>query len=269
MEKIKQEEFERLVDYMRDHYGVNLEKKKALVEGRLWSVINQKGFDSLDGYLRHVAADASGAEAGTLVTRLTTNYTYFMREDQHYKFLAEQALPPLIAGLRDKDLRIWSAGCSSGEEPYTIAMVIDALLGPAKTAWDAGILATDISPQMLRRANNAIYGEEQVKLLPPEWIGKYFIREGPDQYRVTEAIRREVTLRPFNLMRKDLPFKKKFHIIFCRNVMIYFDKPTRNALVSRFYDALAPGGYFFIGMSETLTKGETPFHVVQPSIYQK
>ena len=269
MEKISDSEFEQLVDYMKEHYGINLDKKLALVESRLWNVIRQKGFSSLKEYFQCVVADASGMEAGLLVTRLTTNYTFFMREDQHYQYLANHALPELIGKLREKDLCTWSAGCSSGEEPYTLAMVIDAFLGPAKNSWDAKILATDISPLMLNQAKEAVYSGDKLKDIPREWMNKYFVPVGANRFQVANDIRKEVVLRPFNLMEKTLPFKKKFHIIFCRNVMIYFDKETRGALVSRFFNALAPGGYFFIGMSETLTKGETPFTFVQPSIYKK
>ncbi|MDR3207265.1 MAG: chemotaxis protein CheR [Oscillospiraceae bacterium] len=268
MQKINREEFSRLVTYMHDSYGINLENKLALVEGRLWGVISQKGFDSLDEYFHYVISDTTGAEARMLVTKLTTNYTYFMREDQHYKFLTAQALPHFAASLRDRDLRLWSAGCSSGEEPYTTAMVLDEFFGPTKASWDAKILATDISPLMLKQAAEARYAEERLQNVPPAWKKKYFIPDG-EAWRVAPAIKNEVIFGSFNLMEKNFPFRKPFHIIFCRNVMIYFDKQTRHDLVMRFYHALAPGGYLIIGLSETLTKGETPFLFVQPSIYRK
>ncbi len=269
MEKIGQEEFLRLVDYMRDNYGINLENKLSLVEGRLWGVLTHKGFSTLDEYVRYVMADASGEEAKTLVTKLTTNYTYFMREDQHYKYLSDHVLPHLSQALREKDLRIWSAGCSSGEEPYTTAMVVDEFFGPAKAGWDTKILATDISPLMLKQALSGVYTEDRLQNVSSAWKSKYFVKTGADQYQVCDAIRGEVIFRPFNLMEKQLPFKRKFHVIFCRNVMIYFNKQTRLELVQRYYDALEPGGHFFIGLSETLNKGETPFVFVQPSIYKK
>ncbi|MCL2747622.1 MAG: protein-glutamate O-methyltransferase CheR [Oscillospiraceae bacterium] len=268
MEKISRSEFEQLVAYMKDQYGIDLGQKLALVEGRLWNVIQQKGFSTLGEYFQYVVSDTSGAEAGTLISRLTTNFTYFYREEQHYRFLSETVLPALTGSIRDKDLRTWCAGCSSGDEPYTVAMVMDSYFGRNKAFWDAKILATDISPTALNLAREAIYREESLKIIPSDWLSKYFVREG-SQYRVSHAIREEVVLRHFNLMQKTLPFKKKFHIIFCRNVMIYFDKQTRLDLVHRFYDALENGGYFFIGMSETLAKGETPFAFVKPSIYKK
>lgn len=269
MEKIKREEFERLVNYMRDQYGVNLEQKLTLVEGRLWSVLNQKGFSTLDEYFNYVVNDKTGEEAKTLVTRLTTNYTYFMREDQHYKFLVNNILPQLKVSLRDKDLRIWSAGCSSGEEPFTTAMVLDDFFGLSKREWDAKILATDISPQVLKMAQEATYPEERLQNLSPAWKSKYFKKLGPDKFKVNDDIRNEVIFRSFNLMDKTMPFRKKFHVIFCRNVMIYFNKQTRDELVERFYDALESGGHLFIGLSETVSKNDTRFRFVQPSIYRK
>ena len=269
MEKIKREEFMRLVDYMRENYGVNLEQKLTLVEGRLWNVLNQKGFTTLSEYFDFVVKDKTGHEAKTLVTRLTTNYTYFYREEQHYNFLVANVLPELKRTLNTKDLRTWSAGCSSGEEPFTTAMVYDDHFGAEKSSWDTKILATDISPQVLQMANEAVYPEERLQNLSPAWKSKYFTKAGPEKFKVCDKIRQEVIFRSFNLMETNMPFKKKFHVIFCRNVMIYFNKTTRDALVERFFDQLEPGGYLFIGLSETISKTDTRFTFVQPSIYRK
>jgi chemotaxis protein methyltransferase CheR len=257
-----------LVRWVKDNYGVNLEQKATLVEGRLWNVIKQKGFTSLKDYFDYAVADKSGMEIKTLLTRLTTNYTYFMREDQHYAFLTGTALPNILPELKTKDLRIWSAGCSSGEEPYTTAMVLDDYFGANKSQWDSKILATDISPQVLAMADEAVYPEDRLKNLPAAWKSKYFTKEPGDQFRVKPAIKNEVIFRSFNLM-EPFPFRKPFHVIFCRNVMIYFDKPTRDALIERYYDALEPGGYLFIGMSETVDKNVTRFDFVRPSIYRR
>lgn len=269
LEKIAREDFMKLVRYMRDNYGINLEQKMTLVEGRLWNVVKQKGFNSLKEYFDFVVSDKSGSEAKTLLTRLTTNYTYFMREDQHYKFLVENILPELTPTLNPKDLRIWSAGCSSGEEPFTTAMVLDDYFGTQKSQWDAKVLATDISPQVLDMAREAIYPGDRLQNLPASWKSKYFNAEPGDMYRIKPVIKNEVIFRTFNLMEQSLPFKKPFHVIFCRNVMIYFEKQTRDALVERFYDALEPGGYLFIGLSETVDKTASRFTFKRPSIYRK
>ncbi|MCL2003385.1 MAG: protein-glutamate O-methyltransferase CheR [Oscillospiraceae bacterium] len=265
---VSREEFMTLVRWVKDNYGVNLEQKSTLVEGRLWNVIKQKGFSTLKEYFDYAVADKSGMEIKTLLTRLTTNYTYFMREDQHYTFLTGTVLPGLIPHLKTKDLRIWSAGCSSGEEPYTTAMVLDDWFGTQKSQWDAKILATDISPQVLQMADEAVYPEDRLKNLPKAWKNKYFTKEPGEQFRVKPDIKKEVIFRSFNLM-EPFPFRKPFHVIFCRNVMIYFDKPTRDGLIERFYDALEPGGYLFIGLSETVDKMVTRFDFVRPSIYKR
>jgi len=269
MVPIQKEEFMRLVVYMRNNYGVNLENKQTLVEGRLFAVLKNRGIQSLSEYIDIVINDTSGEEAKTLVTRLTTNYTYFMREDQHYKFLVRTILPEMETKLRDRDLRTWSAGCSSGEEPFTTAMVIDDYFGMRKHDWDTKILATDISPQVLQMASEAIYPEDHLQSLPPGWKEKYFKSLGGGNYQVSEKIRQEVIFRQFNLMEKMLPFKKRFHVIFCRNVMIYFNKQTRDELCARFFSVLEPGGYFFIGLSETLSKDDSKFQFISPSIYKK
>ena len=259
----------KLVAYMRDNYGIRLEKKLSLVEDRLRGVLKQKGYSSLDEYFNFVVNDRSGEEAKVLVTRLTTNYTYFMREEIHYKYLTEIILPELKNKLSVKDLRIWSAGCSSGEEPYTTAMALDDFFGPEKKQWDAKILATDISPQVLGMAMEAVYPADRLKNLQPSWIDRYFVKSGNDYYMISDKIRAEVIFRSFNLMTEILPFKKKFHVIFCRNVMIYFDKPTSEALINRFYNALEPGGHLFIGLSESVANSNAKFKRVQPSIYKK
>ena len=259
----------KLVAYMGEQYGIRLEKKLSLIEDRLRVVLRQKGFSSIAEYFDYVMGDETGEEAKVLVTRLTTNYTYFMREEVHYKYLTDTILPNLKSTLKDRDLRIWSAGCSSGEEPYTTAMTLDDFFGPDKGSWDTKILATDISPQVLTMAMEAVYPADHLKSLDPSWIDRYFDKTGVNYYTVKNKIRSEVIFRSFNLMNEILPFKKKFHVIFCRNVMIYFDKATSEALVNRFYKALEPGGYLFIGLSESLHNADTRFKRVKPSIYLK
>ena len=269
MDQISQADFERLYKYMKDRYGLSLEKKKVLVEGRLQSVYKEKKFESIAAYLNYVFNDTSGTESGTLLTRLTTNYTYFWRETAHYQFLLETALPQLIPTIKNKDLCVWSAACSSGQEPYTIAMTLDQYFKGNKMGWDTTVLATDISPFVLQQATDAVYSVQTMENMPAEYIKKYFKKLSHDEYQITDALRKEVVFRSFNLMDTTIPFKKKFHIIFCRNVMIYFDHETKHALMRRLYDALVPGGYFIISLSETIARGETKFEMVKPSIYQK
>lgn len=262
-------DFIRIKDYMYQHFGLNLATKKSLIEGRLSVTVAQKGFADFSSYIDHMLKDTSGAEISLLVSKLTTNFTYFMREEMHFQYLAEKVLPEWTTRIQDFDLRIWSAGCSSGEEPYSIAMVLDSYFGIKKNLWDTVILASDISHNVLDEAKRGIYNVERMAKLPDVWKKKHFTKNDNDTYTISKAIKEQVDFRDFNLMSRSFPFRKKFHVIFCRNVMIYFDTPTRQAVIEKYYDALAPGGYLFIGMSETMANLNTPFRYMQPSIYKK
>lgn len=180
------------------------------------------------------------------------------------------ALPYFAAKEKpNKDLRIWSAGCSTGEEPYTLAMLIDAFFGAEKWQWDAKILATDISTAVLEKAQKAVYLNQQLQILPEKWRERYFRKINTESSIVTEAIRREVIFRRFNLMNEIFPFKKKFHLILCRNVMIYFEEETKRELIQRFYEHMEPGGYLLIGHSESVNRSESKYQFVAPAVYRK
>jgi len=267
--QIEDLDFFRLRDYIKSHFGVNLEKKRTLIEGRLSNYIVQEGFDSFHAYIDDVFKDSSGAKINMLMTKLTTNYTYFMREETHYKFMQEVALPYWTSLIRDNDLRIWSAGCASGEEAYTTAMVLHEWFGMKKAQWDTTILATDISMKVLEMAKHGVYPLEHFEHLPATWRDKYFTKVGPEDYKVRDMLAKEVTFAQFNLMENFSRFRKKFHIIFCRNVMIYFDSPTKAALAKRFHDALEVGGWLFIGLSETLSGISGDFEQTAPAIYKR
>ena len=254
---------------MKQRFGVNLEKKRTLVEGRLTTPMQQAGFNNFHDYIEDILHDKSGAKLEKLVSILTTNYTYFMREDTHYRFMTGVALPEWCAKIKNKDLRTWSAGCSSGAEAYTTAMVINEYLGIEKSQWETTILATDISTRVLNEAKTGEYPEEYLRNLPNGWQKKYFENAGPERWRVNGLIKKQVHFAEFNLMDDFHRFRKPFHIIFCRNVMIYFDVNTKQDLARKFYDALEPGGYFFIGMSETLSGISNSFTQISPAIYRK
>jgi len=266
---IEDQDFYKLRDYIKSHFGVNLEKKRALIEGRLTNSITQGGFEGFHDYLEDIFSDKSGAKINMLMTKLTTNYTYFMREETHYRFMEEVALPYWASTLSNHDLRIWSAGCASGEEAYTTVMVLSEWFGYKKREWDTTILATDISMKVLEMARNGVYPEEHFERLPIAWKTKYFTQISDETYKVTDAMAKEVVFSQFNLMGDFSRFKKKFHIIFCRNVMIYFDPPTKAALAKRFYDVLEVGGYLFIGLSETLSGIAGDFQQIAPAIYRR
>ena len=204
-----------------------------------------------------------------LLNKLTTNYTYFLREEEHFQYLNSTVLPALAKKHeRDKVLSIWSAGCSSGEEPYTISIYLKEFFGANASQWDTRILATDISQQILNTARNPHYNGEALERMPATWKQKYFTKTGADSYTIAPIIKQNVIFQTFNLMNP-IHFKRSFDLIFCRNVMIYFDQPTKDALVRRFFNATVPGGYLFIGHSEGLSKTDCPYEYIMPAIYQK
>lgn len=239
-----------------------------MIEGRLSVAVEQAGYKDFHEYVDAALSDKSGNMVNFLITKLTTNFTYFMREETHYRFLTEHALPEWTAKIKDRDLRTWSAGCSSGEEAYTAAITIMEFLGSAKNSWDTTVLATDISPRVLAAAKEGIYQAGHLKGLPSHLHNKYFIKQDEQNYRVSPQLAKQVIFAPLNLM-DPFRFKRKFHIIFCRNVMIYFDNDTNRKLVAKFYDVLEQGGYLIIGLSETLSGRSDQFANISPSIYRK
>jgi chemotaxis protein methyltransferase CheR len=265
--KISDEEFNTLVDFVYNRYGINLSKKRQLVEGRLSHTIKDRGFSNFKEYMQLLINDRTGDEMTTFLNKITTNHSYFARETEHFDFLMAQVLPYLEKS-RTGELRIWSAGCSAGQEAYNIAMTMDQYFGTRKSQWDTRILATDISMNVLNKGKAAIYPEDNIKDLPQQWKTKYLNRLPDGSYQVNEKLRKEVIFKIFNLM-DPFVYKKPFDIIFCRNVMIYFDQETRNKLVDKFYQATAEGGVLFIGHSEVLDKEHTRYKFIKPSIYQR
>jgi len=231
------------------------------------STLVEKSLTSFTQYFE-IIKKRNADEISLLINKLTTNHTYFMRESQHFNFLKNNVLPLHEKNNRQKDIRIWSAGCSSGEEAYTTVMTIKDYFGMNATNWDTTILATDISTKVIQSAQNNTYVEDALKDIPDSWKRKYF-KERPDgMFELSPNIKKEVAFKVFNLMDKFV-YKKPFDIIFCRNVMIYFDQPTKNELINKFYDALNPGGFLFIGHSESVQRESSKFKYIQPSIYQK
>ena len=270
MVAIKEQEFRQFADYIKDNYGIHFKnEKKALVAGRLNHVLSSMNMNSLTEYLQYVTADKTGQAASQMLDKLTTNYTFFMRESVHFQFFNDKVLPYLQKTVKNKDLRIWSAACSTGEEPYTLAMIMDEFFGLEKAAWDTKVLATDISSGVLSVARAGVYGKEKVAELPALWRQKYFKEYDAGNYILSDKIRNEVIFGNLNLMDSVYPFKRKMHVIFCRNVMIYFDNDTKDKLVQRLYDVTEPGGFLFIGHSEGLNRETTRYKYVMPAVYRK
>lgn len=263
------EDFRRLVRFVKDDYGIDLSKKKQLIIGRLSNTISAMGMRSFKEYTDRIINQKNPSDIETLLNQLTTNYTFFMREEAHFNFFRNTILPYLEQVKKDHVLSIWSAGCSTGEEPYTLSILLKEYFGSKAGHWDTRILATDISQNVLRTAQNAVYDKESLSQLPPEWIRKYFRPSGEkDVYTVSQALKDNVIFRTFNLM-DPIKFRLKFDVIFCRNVMIYFDQETKNSLINRFYNATVPGGYLMIGHSESLDRATINYKYIQPSIYRK
>lgn len=264
-------EFKQLSDFIYDRFGIHLtEQKKSLVVGRLQKDLQTKGFRSFKQYYDHLLTAPTQDAFSNLINRISTNYSYFYREKAHFEFFIKTLLPELTARLQKRnsnDIRIWCAGCSTCEEPYTLVMLMLDYFGMEYNKWDAGILATDISDKVIQFAKKAVYPVGRVCQAPQQMQDRYFAKIGSDM-AVKERVKKEVVIRRFNLMNP-FPFKKTFQVIFCRNVMIYFDQKTRDNLIRKYHDFLEPGGYLFIGHSETIPREQGLFEYVQPALYRR
>lgn len=260
-------DFQRLVRFIHENYGIDLSKKRQLITSRLSQSLKSRGYHDFKSFLEHLFSTKDPQDLELVLNKLTTNYTYFLREKDHFTFFQQTVLPELEKRhQKDKVLAIWSAGCSSGEEPYTLSMCLKEYFGTHASQWDTRVLATDISQQAMAKARTAVY--QPPADMPTDWLRRYFVKEkAGTEYTVAPAIRSNVIFRTFNLM-DPIRFRLKFDVIFCRNVMIYFDQATRDALVRRFYNAMNPNAYLFISHSESL--GQTPlFRMVSPAVYRR
>lgn len=263
-------EFTRIYRFLKQRYGIDMHRKREIMEGRLENYIKDKRFASYAAYMDEVERDLTGTLEKELVNRLTTNHTFFMRESEHYDYLRQVVLPELRQKESGKkDLCIWCGASSTGEEPYTLAMILKDFFGLEHDKWDTQVLATDVSTEVLSRASAGIYTREQIEPVPEHWKRRYFRADREEEYyTVKDEIKKQVLFRKFNLMDQ-FPFKRKMHVIFLRNVMIYFDVETKKRLIQKIYEAMEPGGYFFIGRTESIERNWVPFQMIQPSIYRK
>ncbi len=265
--KFKKGQFEKISHLVHQMTGINLPPgKQELVRARLTKRLRALGLKSFDTYMERLEHDQSEGELVSMIESMTTNKTNFFREPQHFGYLCRQILP--VA--RNRRLRVWSAGCSSGEEPYTTAILLHEAIGD-HSLWDIRILATDLSSRMIDHARKGIYDINHLREVPPLLISKYFtcVETKPvRRYQIGEMLRRQVYFARLNLM-EEWPMRGPFDVIFCRNVMIYFDKATQEQLVNRFWKLMRPGGCLFVGHSESLTGSPHKFRYVQPAIYMK
>jgi chemotaxis protein methyltransferase CheR len=268
-------DFERVRDVVYKHCGISLNQEKiALVRARIAKQMRSGPYATTTDYLDAVLKNRASAQFAGFIDAISTNLTSFFREKQHFDYLLQTFLPALLQRKRDTGdgrIVVWSAACSSGEEPYTMAItLLDALeqTRPRMTC-DIRLLATDISTAMLATARAGIYSAERISTVPVEYRARYFTQTpGATTYEVSGSLRNAVRFRHLNLMDA-WPFTGPFDFIFCRNVMIYFDKQTQQKLVNRFWNCLAPDGLLFTGHSESLTGIVHRFTHVRASIYRK
>ena len=270
---ITDNEFLRFKRIVYNHFGINLtDDKRTLVVGRMQKYLQQNKYENFADYLDNLDENPTPSALSELINRISTNHTFFYRECEHFKFMNSTALPN-IDGLMNQqnsnDLRVWCAAAATGEEPYTLAITLKEYYGSGYNKLDAGLLATDISMEALKTAQAGVYSADDLDKVPVEIKKRYFKELSNGTYSVTNELKKEIKFKCFNLMSEVFPFKKQFHIIFCRNVMIYFDKRTRDILTKKLYDSTAPGGYLFIGHSETLGRDDCPYEYVKPAIYRK
>lgn len=266
---ITNQEFERIVSYVKRKSGIDLSEKKVLVQGRLDNYMQRSHYKSYGEFMDLVEKFPAGAQAEFLMNALTTNHTYFWREHEQFLYLKQVVFPKLKAKeAATKDWRIWCAASSSGEEPYTLAMLCMDYLGLEHSSWDTTVLATDIDTNVLERAVRGVYSKDSVEQLPRPYVRRFFRTINEREYAVRDELKNQVLFRKFNLM-EPLPFKKKLHVVFLRNVMIYFDEKTKARLLENIYDKMEPGGYLFIGSTESISQCAGKFRYVQPAIYRK
>jgi chemotaxis protein methyltransferase CheR len=262
------QEFEQIRRLAYEKFGLDLRSgKESLVSARLGKKVRELKLRSFRDYYRHVMEDRTGESLTAMIDALTTNHTSFFRESAHFDFLRQTVLPELRSR---NHIAIWSAACSTGEEPYSIAFCLADELG-LKALSGVRILATDISTRVLDAAKKAVYPAERFETVPSEQMRRYLLRgeqRWDNWYRVKDEVRAVVEFRRVNLM-DSLSHVGSFPVIFCRNVMIYFDKPTQQSLVNRLAGCLEPGGYLLIGHAESLTGVEHPLTYVRPAVYRK
>ena len=265
-------EYRRLRDLVSQAFGIQLsDDKQVLVTNRMGNYLISRGFQSYTQFLDQLDAARGGALLDDLASLISTNHTYFFRDEVHFTMLSTSVWPELeheARRTRTRDLRVWCAASSTGEEAYSILFTMLDYFGPRYTTFEAGLLATDISTAALEHATRGVYDTTRAAAVPAA-LRDRFMRPGPEgKMEVLPEVRREAHFRKFNLMTSVFPFKKPFHVIFCRNVMIYFDVAARAALVERLCDALVPGGLLFVGPSEAI-HGAAGLDYVAPAVYRR
>jgi chemotaxis protein methyltransferase CheR len=266
-------DFTRLASFIYQEAGIRLgPEKRTMLESRLRRRLNSLALETYSRYCDYLfTPEGRNEEIVPFLDVVTTNKTDFFREPGHFTFLAERALPEMAARADGRPLLVWSAGCSSGEEPYTLAMVMSEY-AEAHPGFRFRILATDLSTRVLEKAQRGIYTTEGVEPVPPALRRKYLLRSrqpGSDEVRVVPELRRLLEFRRLNFMDADFGLAGQADAIFCRNVIIYFDRATQEAILRKLSRQLLPQGYLFVGHSETLHDMQLPLTAIGPALYRK
>lgn len=269
--RMTDKDFERFSEFIKREFGIKMPpSKKTMLEARLQKRLRALCMNNHAEYCKFLFSPKGlESEITHLIDVVTTNTTDFFREPKHFEMLLSSVLPDLHRRT-NRTIKVWSAGCSSGEEPYTLAMVLSEF-AEKNSAFDFSILATDISREILQRAVNAIYSEDKVEIVPMALKKKYLLKSKDRKkrlVRIAPELRRRVDFRQLNFM-EPFPFRDKKDVIFCRNVVIYFDRPTQNRLFNEFCLRLVPGGFLFIGHSESVSGMNLPLRQVAPTVYQR
>jgi chemotaxis protein methyltransferase CheR len=258
------QEFEQIRQLAYRSFGLDLKTgKEELVSARLRKLVRGGGFHSYQDYYRSIVQDRTGVSLLAMIDALATNHTSFLREADHFQFLRDEVLPGL--GTRDP-IEVWSAACSTGEEVWTLAMVLHEALPQRRVR----ITASDISNKALSFAQRAVYPVERCHGVSAAWLSRYFAADGrpPVSYQIAPALRAEVAFRRVNLV-ESYSWPHPFPVIFCRNVMIYFDRQTQERVIAGLSQHLEPGGYLFVGHAESLTRVSHSLEYVRPAVYRK
>jgi chemotaxis protein methyltransferase CheR len=273
--QLKSSDFARFSKLVYEACGIELsDSKKLMVESRLRKRLRETGAGSFSEYWELLSADTNGEEMVRFIDAMTTNKTDFFRESRHFDYLVNTVIPEVIVQVRSegRELRVWSAGCSTGKEPYTLAMVLSECKQEGRIE-EFSILGTDISSSVLQEARRAVYPDSDLTDIPASFRQRYVLRSRDRKNktcRMAPEIRACVRFDSLNFMDEKYPYGRgAFDVILCRNVMIYFDRTTKEAVVRRIGECLRPGGYFFIGHSETLNGIETEMVPVAPTVYRK
>jgi len=265
------QDFNRLAEFIQGYAGIKMPPaKKVLVEGRLRRRVKALGMDSMADYC-HFLFHENGLsnEAVNVIDAVTTNKTEFFRESQHFNFLTQQALPQLHKDNRGRMIKAWSAASSTGAEPYTMAMVLSGFM-ERQSGSDFTVYATDICTDVLAKAARGVYAEGEISPVPQDLRRRYFRRARDphrQEVRVVPELRQKVRFSHLNLMSETYPMPKDMDLIFCRNVLIYFDNPTQRDVLHRLCGHLRPGGYLFVGHTEALSGHGLPVKAVSNAVF--